>query len=135
MADELLEGLVDTLGRAERGGTAGEDLREIATRYLQKARREGYFRRSLEEKNNAEKLGTLEAQARSAFVIVRKERRPREVPDPHDGNHVKWTIRDGEVRPLWAGSWNRIAVVPTTERITLWADLLANPTHEVEVEE
>lgn len=69
---------------------------------------------------------------------VRKYIRLRVVPDPHD-TAVLWAMVDGYFRWRWKyveEPWrvpvNASCNTVTPERVRLWADLLANPTEEVE---
>lgn len=59
-----------------------------------------------------------------------KVTRPRVVVDPHNPR-VTWSILGTVARH--DGTWG-FEPAPTLERIKMWADLLANPTEEVEEE-
>ena len=58
-----------------------------------------------------------------------KTTRPRVVKDPEDAG-VRWTIRGGRLRLYDTDHLG--AFEPTRDRVALWADLLANPTEEVD---
>lgn len=55
--------------------------------------------------------------------------RPRVVKDEFG---TPWRVgADGDLRHQSAGCWGSAPVRVTMNRVTLWADLLANPTEEV----
>ena len=79
------------------------------------------------------------AKARHEYPLP-KVTRPRVVDDPHvfsqfkaDGGKLYW--RGGNTGwYAFDNVANPPAFLPTEERVRLWADLLANPTEEVESE-
>jgi hypothetical protein len=73
-----------------------------------------------------------------------KVTRPRVATDPYESDYV-WSVRAGDLHFLWlktdpsnwkraSGLYENLLLTPLPSRVTLWADLLANPTEEVEAE-
>lgn len=71
-----------------------------------------------------------------------KVTRPRVVPDPHGGSALEWSVRTDDTGKSRIAVQRRHdpggfrtsfdGIYVTAERVALWADLLANPTEQVE---
>jgi hypothetical protein len=85
----------------------------------------------------------IDTAAARRYPLPRVQR-PRVVRDPHDDYEQEWRVVNGrlEFRPPY-GQWGEAhkrtdaiydgsCLFPTPERIRMWADLLTNPTEQVE---
>lgn len=78
----------------------------------------------------ASKNGVLRAAREYPFPKIT---RPRVVRDKF-GVGMLWRVMSGELQSSFRGNeWCVEPAYVTPERVALWADLLANPTEEVEV--
>ena len=110
------------------------DEKKYTLRDLVIARREGYAQGATWYKAGRVPLHEVVEQADNYYPLP-KVTRPREVRDSH-GVEWRWGWWGFEFRDDGDGCWSNVATSGTPgitkERVLLLADLLANPTEEVE---
>lgn len=112
-----------------------DDEKRYTERDLILAKRQGYAARMWES------LCMTDAEVRATIAArypLPKATRPRVVADPHD-SRIEWRAPEDSLRSHlfhregrsdWTAGLGSLCV--TRQRVALWADLLANPTEEVD---
>ena len=116
------------------------DEKKYTERDLLLAKREGFMRGAKAAWGNphAGKWNGLSAECDRAYPLP-KITRPRVVKDEREGywyacdGSLRWSVFGDATGGIEAhGSFRTELVLPTPTRVAMWADLLANPTEEVD---